>query len=166
MRSYLKLTKPTLTTTAPEKFLDIFLLFFFNLKKLKLSTLNHDLPRFHYPQPLATTIQLCFYKVDSFRFHIWVISYINQFSSVQLLSCVQLFATPWTAARHHQLLEFTQTHVHHQLPVFTQTHVHWVGDAIRPSYPLSSPSPPAIVFISLRNCYSSSTPEKVILHCT
>ena len=31
---------------------------------------------------------------------------------------------------------------HHQLPEFTQTHVHWVGDAIQPSHPLSSPSPP------------------------
>ena len=33
--------------------------------------------------------------------------------------------------------------VHHQLPEFTQTHVHWAGDAIYPSHPLSSPSPPA-----------------------
>ena len=33
--------------------------------------------------------------------------------------------------------------VHHQLPEFTQTHVHQVGDAILPSHPLSSPSPPA-----------------------
>ena len=33
--------------------------------------------------------------------------------------------------------------VHHQLPEFTQTHVHWVGDAIQPSHPLSSPPPPA-----------------------
>ena len=32
--------------------------------------------------------------------------------------------------------------VHHQLPEFTQIHVHWVGDAIQPSHPLSSPSPP------------------------
>ena len=32
--------------------------------------------------------------------------------------------------------------VHHQLPEFTQTHVHGVGDAIQPSHPLSSPSPP------------------------
>ena len=32
--------------------------------------------------------------------------------------------------------------VHHQLPEFTQTHVHWVGDAIQPSHPLSSRSPP------------------------
>ena len=30
--------------------------------------------------------------------------------------------------------------VHHQLPEFTQTHVHWVSDAIQPSHPLSSPS--------------------------
>ena len=32
--------------------------------------------------------------------------------------------------------------VHHQLLEFTQTHVHWVGDAIQSSHPLSSPSPP------------------------
>ena len=31
--------------------------------------------------------------------------------------------------------------VHHQLPEYTQTHVHWVIDAIQPSHPLSSPSP-------------------------
>ena len=34
--------------------------------------------------------------------------------------------------------------VHHQLPEPTQTHVHRVGDAIQPSHPLSSPSPPAL----------------------
>ena len=33
--------------------------------------------------------------------------------------------------------------VHHQLPEFTQTHVQRVSDAIQPSHPLSSPSPPA-----------------------
>ena len=33
--------------------------------------------------------------------------------------------------------------VHHQFREFTQTHVHWVSDAIQPSHPLSSPSPPA-----------------------
>ena len=33
--------------------------------------------------------------------------------------------------------------VYHQLPEFTQIHVHQVGDAIKPSHPLSSPSPPA-----------------------
>ena len=33
--------------------------------------------------------------------------------------------------------------VHHQLPEITQTHVRRVGDAIQPSHPLLSPSPPA-----------------------
>ena len=36
--------------------------------------------------------------------------------------------------------------VHHQLPELSQTHVYQVGDAIQPSYPLSSPSPPAFNF--------------------
>ena len=38
----------------------------------------------------------------------------------------------------------------HQLPEFTQTHVHWVGDAIQPSHPLLSPSPPPSIFPSIR----------------
>ena len=33
--------------------------------------------------------------------------------------------------------------VHHQLPEFTQTHVHRVSDAMQPSHPLLSPSPPS-----------------------
>ena len=33
--------------------------------------------------------------------------------------------------------------IHHQLPEFTQTHVHQVSDVIQPSHPVSSPSPPA-----------------------
>ena len=40
--------------------------------------------------------------------------------------------------------------VHHQLPEPAQTHVHQVGNAIQPSHPLSSPSPPASVFTSIR----------------
>ena len=34
--------------------------------------------------------------------------------------------------------------VHHHLPEFTQTYVNWVGDASKPSHPLSFPSPPTI----------------------
>ena len=47
--------------------------------------------------------------------------------------------------------------VHHQLPEFTQTHVHRVGDAIQPSHPLSSPSPPAPVPPSIRVFSNEST---------
>ena len=38
----------------------------------------------------------------------------------------------------------------HQLPELAQTHVHWVGDVIQPSHCLSSPSPPAPIFPSIR----------------
>ena len=67
--------------------------------------------------------------LTKFSTHLW-------FSSVQSLSRVWLwepmnYSTPGLP-------------VHHQLPEFTQTHVHWAGDAIQPSHPLSSPSPPAI----------------------
>ena len=40
--------------------------------------------------------------------------------------------------------------VHHQLPELTQIHVHWVGDAIQPPHPLSSPSPLPLIFPSIR----------------
>ena len=51
------------------------------------------------------------------------------FSSVQLLSHVRLFATPWTAA--HQGFA-----VLHQLLELGQTHVNRVGDSIQPSHPV------------------------------
>ena len=47
--------------------------------------------------------------------------------------------------------------VHHQLPEFTQTHVHQVGDAIQPSHPLSSPSPPSPIPPSIRVFSNEST---------
>ena len=56
---------------------------------------------------------------------------------VQLLSHVQLFVTPWTAA----MQGFP---VLHYLPEFAEIHVHWVSDAIRSSHPLSSHSLPAL----------------------
>ena len=53
---------------------------------------------------------------------------------IQLLSCVQLFATPRTATH--------QPPVHHQLLKFTQIHAHWAGDATQTYHPLLSPSSP------------------------
>ena len=47
--------------------------------------------------------------------------------------------------------------VHHQLPEFTQTYTHRVGDAIQPSHPLSSPSPPAPILPSIRVFSNEST---------
>ena len=47
--------------------------------------------------------------------------------------------------------------VHHQLLEFNQTHVHRVSDAIQPSHPLSSPSPPALIPPSIRVFSNKST---------
>ena len=72
----------------------------------------------------------------------------NCISSVQSLSHVQLcdpmhFSIPGLP-------------VHHQLSEFTQIHVHWVGDAIQPSHPLLSPSPPAFNLSQKSVCRSGS----------
>ena len=62
-----------------------------------------------------------------------------QLSSVQFSSVAQSCPTLCNPMNHST----PGLPVHHQLPEFTQTHVHRVGDAIQPSHPLSSPSPPA-----------------------
>ena len=74
-----------------------------------------------------------YFSLFHFFFFIFCAPISFSFSSVQSLSCVQLFVTPWTPG----------LPVYHQLPEFTQTHVHWVSHAIQPSHPLSSPFPPA-----------------------
>ena len=61
------------------------------------------------------------------------------YQSVQFSSVTQSCLTLCNSMNHSK----PGLPVHHQLPEFTQTHVHWVGDAIQPSHPLSSPSPPA-----------------------
>ena len=63
-------------------------------------------------------------------------SLLGRAHSVQSLSRVQFFATPWTAVGQASL-SITS------FPDLTQTYGHQVGDAIQPSHPLSSPSPPA-----------------------
>ena len=98
---------------------------------------------------------------------------------IQLLSPLQLFVTPLTAAQQASLSKISGQFssvaqscptlcnpmnrstpglpVHHQLPEFTQTHIHRVSDAILPSHPLSSPSPPAPIPPSIRVFSSEST---------
>ena len=65
---------------------------------------------------------------------LWCVLTVNQFSSVAQ-SCPTV-CDPMN-------LSTPGLPVHHQLPEFSQTHVHRVSDAIQPSHPLSSPSPPA-----------------------
>ena len=67
---------------------------------------------------------------------------VKKISSVQLLSCVQIFAT--------HVLQNARPPCPSQLPKYTQTHVHWVGDAIQPSHPLLSSSFPTFNLSSIR----------------
>ena len=91
---------------------------------MKFFSVTQGNVHYHFWPPLA--IFLCTIHIEQYT----TLSY--QFSSVtqscptlcDLMNC----STPGLPV-HHQLLEFTQTHVH------------WVGDAIQPSHPLSSPSP-------------------------
>ena len=67
------------------------------------------------------------------------ILHVLQFSPVQSSSVAQLCPTLCDPMNHST----PGLPVHHQLPEFTQTHVHQVGDAIQPSHPVLSPFPPA-----------------------
>ena len=71
------------------------------------------------------------------------INIVKQFSLVQFCCSV---SDSWQPMDHSA----PGLPVHHQLPEFTQTHVHRVSDTIQPSHPLSSPSPPASIFPSIR----------------
>ena len=64
---------------------------------------------------------------------------VSAISSVQFSSVAQSCPTLCDCMNHST----PGLPVHHQLPDFTQTHVHQVSDAIQPSHPLLSPSPPA-----------------------
>ena len=70
-------------------------------------------------------------------------SFVLQFTSVQLLSCVRLFTIPWTEACQASL-SITKS------LKFAQIHVHWVGDAIQPSHPLLSLLLPPSIFPRIR----------------
>ena len=76
------------------------------------------------------------YYLSLMRTWIWA---WHELSSVQFSSVTQSCPT-LCDPMNHSTPGFP---VHHQLPEFTQTHVHWVSDAIQPSLPQSSPSPPA-----------------------
>ena len=68
-----------------------------------------------------------------------LLTYNETFSSVQFSSVAQSCLTLCDPMNRST----PGRPVHHHLPEFTQTHVHRVRDAIQPSHPLSSPSPPA-----------------------
>ena len=66
-------------------------------------------------------------------------TFLKDLGRIQFSPVVQLCPTLWDSMN----CSTPGYPVHHQLPELAQTHVHQVGDAIQPSHPLSSPSPPA-----------------------
>ena len=83
-------------------------------------------------------------------------TYIHQikpFGSVQFISVAQSCLTLCDSRNR----SIPCLPVHHHLLEFTQTHVHWVGDAIQPSHPLSSPSSPPPIPPSIRVFSNEST---------
>ena len=79
------------------------------------------------------------YGWGSGQSHLFIYVYIYLGFTVQFSSVAQLCPTPCSPMN----CSTPGLPVHHQLPEFTQTHVHQVGDAMQPSHPLLSPSPPA-----------------------
>ena len=97
------------------------------------SAFSKSLPSSNYLKTLAEQLADKLSGIDPQRWFQNIISSV-QFSSVTQ-SCPTL-CDPMNRSA-------PSLPVHHQLPEFTQTHVHRVSDAIQPSHPLSSPSPPA-----------------------
>ena len=63
-------------------------------------------------------------------------------STCSVFTCISQSVQSLSRVRPHES-QHASLPVHHQLPDFTQTHVHWVSDAIQPYHPLSSPPPPS-----------------------
>ena len=116
---------------------------------LKLSSKLHSLRSFQIliQQVWSGTWNSAFLTISQVIRHCWSVDHIwsrkvsahDSLSSVQFSSFTQLCPTlcdPMNCST-------PGLPVHHQLPEFTETHIHWVGDAIQPSHPLSSSSPPA-----------------------
>ena len=112
------------------------------LKKRRKSSFYYSFQTLNFPhwsnfccQILITPFRHSIYLFPG----IFILSSTIQFSSVQFSSVAQSCPTLCDPMNH----SMPGLPVYHQLPEFTHTHVHRVSDAIQPSHPLSSPSPPA-----------------------
>ena len=76
-------------------------------------------------------------------------------TSIQSLSRVWLFVTPWT--------QHARPPCPSPTPGVTQTHVHWVSDAIQPSHPLLSPSPPSFNLSQHQGLFKWVSPSSLYL---
>ena len=104
-----------------------------------------------------TIIKLCLMVPYWYVLQLYLLTII----SLVILLCVSAFPSPILTSVMGRKVQFRSVQLvmssslqphglqhstppcHRQLPEPAQTHVHWVGDAVQPSHPLSSPSPPA-----------------------
>ena len=88
---------------------------------------------------LISSVNFWLFRSVLFSLHMFVFLIVPPPRSVQFSSVTQLCPTLCDPMNR----SMPGLPVHHQLMEFTQTHVHRVGDVIQPSHPLLSPSPPA-----------------------
>ena len=104
---------------------------------------NRDMAHIHVHENLMSRCQFfAMWSIDSIQLQLSqnkVIVYDDLALSVQFSSVTQSYPTLCNPIN----CSTPGLPVHHQLPEFAQTHVNQVSDAIQPSHPLSSPSPPA-----------------------
>ena len=83
-------------------------------------------------------------RIHVIKQSLYLVSFCNCFRYIHLqFSSIQISRSVVSDSLQPHESQTPGLPVHHQLPEFTQTHVHRVSDAIQPSRPLSSPSPPA-----------------------
>ena len=109
----------------------------------------------HHSPPQFTTLHNVFNWKFLLIYHAWGFNELPESKhwSVQFSSVTQSCPTLCDRMNHST----PGLPVHHQLPEFTQTHVYQVGDAIQPSHLLPSPSPPAPIPPSIRVFSNEST---------
>ena len=113
---------------------------FFELSSVSfINVLQFSVQAFHFLQ-LSLFLYILFFLTQLILFNTSLLeTKFDSFSSVQFSSVAQLCPTLCDPMNRST----PGLPVHHQPPEFTQIHVHQVSDAIQPSHPLSSPSPPA-----------------------
>ena len=120
------------------------ILHIYNYGILKIKWTTYDFPLYCVSKQKAHIIMKSHVmNINDFKVYLQLIplplSLTFSFSSAQFSSVTQSCPTLWDPMNRST----PGLPVHHQLPEFTQTHAHRVSDAIQPSHPLSSPSPPA-----------------------
>ena len=130
---------------------------FSSLQDASLSSFLFSLPLISWMETLLILASMSYNLSDFLSPYISVLCLYAFFRSthsasvtVQSLSRVWLFVTPMDCST-------IGLPVHHQFLDFTQTHVPWVSDAIQPSHPLSSPSPPAFNLSQHQGLFKSVT---------